>query len=176
EQGRLPLLDVARRAEEQWAAKGQPRGYLPIEGLASYRSAVQKLVFGADSKVLQEGRVATIQTLGGSGALKVGGDFLHEAYPESEMWISDPAWDNHHSIFRGSGIRTHTYRYYDPATRGLDFTGLMEDISVLPEYSIVLLHPCCHNPTGADLSDEQWLQLIPVLQQRKLIPFLDMAY
>ncbi|AYR20811.1 aromatic amino acid transaminase [Alcaligenes faecalis] len=176
EQGRLPLLDVARRAEEQWASKGQPRGYLPIEGLASYRSAVQKLVFGADSKVLQEGRVATIQTLGGSGALKVGGDFLHEAYPNSEMWISDPAWDNHHSIFRGSGIPTHTYRYYDPATRGLDFTGLMEDISVLPEYSIVLLHPCCHNPTGADLSDEQWLQLIPVLQQRKLIPFLDMAY
>jgi aromatic-amino-acid transaminase len=167
---------VARRAEEQWAAKGQPRGYLPIEGLASYRSAVQKLVFGADSKVLQEGRVATIQTLGGSGALKVGGDFLHEAYPNSEMWISDPAWDNHHSIFRGSGIPTHTYRYYDPATRGLDFTGLMEDISVLPEHSIVLLHPCCHNPTGADLSDEQWLQLIPVLQQRKLIPFLDMAY
>lgn len=176
DQGRLPLLDVARRAEEQWAAKGQPRGYLPIEGLASYRSAVQKLVFGADSKVLQEGRVATIQTLGGSGALKVGGDFLHEAYPNSEMWISDPAWDNHHSIFRGSGIPTHTYRYYDPATRGLDFTGLMEDISVLPEHSIVLLHPCCHNPTGADLSDEQWLQLIPVLQQRRLIPFLDMAY
>ncbi|MBY6347578.1 aspartate/tyrosine/aromatic aminotransferase [Providencia rettgeri] len=176
EQGRLPLLDVARRAEEQWASKGQPRGYLPIEGLASYRSAVQKLVFGADSKVLQEGRVATIQTLGGSGALKVGGDFLHDAYPNSEMWISDPAWDNHHSIFRGSGIPTHTYRYYDPATRGLDFTGLMEDISVLPEHSIVLLHPCCHNPTGADLSDEQWLQLIPVLQERKLIPFLDMAY
>ena len=176
EQGRLPLLDVARRAEEQWASKGQPRGYLPIEGLASYRSAVQKLVFGADSKVLQEGRVATIQTLGGSGALKVGGDFLHDAYPNSEMWISDPAWDNHHSIFRGSGIPTLTYRYYDPATRGLDFTGLMEDISVLPEHSIVLLHPCCHNPTGADLSDEQWLQLIPVLQQRKLIPFLDMAY
>lgn len=176
EQGRLPLLDVARRAEEQWASKGQPRGYLPIEGLASYRSAVQKLVFGADSKVLQEGRVATIQTLGGSGALKVGGDFLHDAYPNSEMWISDPAWDNHHSIFRGSGIPTHTYRYYDPQTRGLDFTGLMEDISVLPEYSIVLLHPCCHNPTGADLSDEQWLKLIPVLQQRKLIPFLDMAY
>ncbi len=176
EQGRLPVLDVARRAEEQWAAKGLPRGYLPIEGLASFREAVQKLVFGADSRALAEGRVATIQTLGGTGALKVGGDFLHDAYPHSEMWISDPAWDNHHAIFQGAGIPTHTYRYYDAATRGLDFAGLMEDISALPERSIVLLHPCCHNPTGADLNDEQWLALIPVLQERKLIPFLDMAY
>lgn len=176
EQGRLPVLDVARRAEQAWAEKNLPRGYLPMEGLATYREQVQKLIFGADNSALAQGRIATIQTLGGTGALKVGGDFLHLAYPNSEMWISDPAWDNHHSIFQGAGIPTHSYRYYDARTQGVDFAGLMADIRALPELSIVLLHPCCHNPTGADLTDEQWLEIIDVLREQRLIAFMDMAY
>jgi len=176
EQGRLPLLDVVRQAEQQWADQALPRAYLPIEGLADYRAQVQKLVFGERSAALAENRVATIQTLGGTGALKVGGDFLHAAYPDSEMWISDPAWDNHHAIFNGAGISTHTYRYYDSATRGLDFEGMVEALAQLPKHSIVLLHPCCHNPTGVDLNDEQWLTVIELLRDRELIPFVDMAY
>ncbi|GGE55922.1 MAG TPA: aspartate/tyrosine/aromatic aminotransferase [Paenalcaligenes hominis] len=176
EQGRLPLLDVVRQAEQQWADQALPRAYLPIEGLADYRAQVQKLVFGEHSAALAENRVATIQTLGGTGALKVGGDFLHAAYPDSEMWISDPAWDNHHAIFNGAGISTHTYRYYDSATRGLDFEGMVEALAQLPKHSIVLLHPCCHNPTGVDLNDEQWLTVIELLRERELIPFVDMAY
>lgn len=176
EQGRLPLLDVVRQAEQQWADQALPRAYLPIEGLADYRTQVQKLVFGEHSAALAENRVATIQTLGGTGALKVGGDFLHAAYPDSEMWISDPAWDNHHAIFNGAGIPTHTYRYYDSLTRGLDFEGMIEALAQLPKHSIVLLHPCCHNPTGVDLNDEQWLTVIELLQERELIPFVDMAY
>lgn len=176
EQGRLPLLEVARKAEQQWTQKALPRAYLPIEGLGDYRTQVQKLVFGADSVALAEGRIATIQTLGGTGALKVGGDFLHTAYPNSEMWISDPAWDNHHAIFRGAGINTHTYRYYDATTQGLDFSGMVADLNRLAPHSIVLLHPCCHNPTGVDLTDDQWFDLIKVLRDRQLIPFVDMAY
>lgn len=176
DEGKIPLLDTIQASEKTWAEQHQPRPYLPIEGLASYRSAVQKLVFGADSVALKEGRIATIQTLGGTGALKVGGDFLHVAFPNAEMWISDPAWDNHHAIFRGAGINTHSYRYYDKQTQGLDFEGLVEDISKLAPHSIVLLHPCCHNPTGVDLSQEQWLTLIPVLREKQLIAFMDMAY
>lgn len=176
EQGRLPLLDVVRQAEQQWADQALSRAYLPIEGLADYRTQVQKLVFGEHSAALAENRVATIQTLGGTGALKVGGDFLHAAYPESEMWISDPAWDNHHAIFNGAGIPTHTYRYYDSVTRGLDFEGMIKALAQLPKHSIVLLHPCCHNPTGVDLDDEQWLTVIELLRELELIPFVDMAY
>lgn len=174
--GKIPLLNTIEVAEKAWADQRKPRPYLPIEGLAAYRAAVQKLVFGADSAALAEGRVATIQTLGGTGALKVGGDFLHAAYPDAEMWISDPAWDNHHAIFQGAGVPTHSYRYYDTQTQGLDFDGMLEDISQLAPHSIVLLHPCCHNPTGVDLSPEQWLKLIPVLGEKQLIAFVDMAY
>ena len=174
--GEIPLLGCVEKSEQRWAAKRQPRPYLPIEGLESYRKAVQGLVFGADSAALAEGRIATIQTLGGTGALKVGGDFLHAAYPDAEMWISDPAWDNHHAIFQGAGIPTHSYRYYDKQTQGLSFEGMLEDIRQLKPHSIVLLHPCCHNPTGVDLSAEQWLTLIPVLRDKQLIAFVDMAY
>lgn len=174
--GSVPLLSCTQIAEKQWAEQKQPRTYLPMEGLATYRDAVQRLVFGADSEAYQSKRIATIQTLGGTGALKVGGDLLHEAYPDSQMWISDPAWDNHHSIFGGCGIKTNKYRYFDSQTQGVDFEGMLADISALAEHSFVLLHPCCHNPTGADLSNDQWLQLIAVLKEKKLIPFLDMAY
>src|SRR5690606_6066556 len=143
---------------------------LPMEGLAAYRQAVQRVVFGSDSQAVAQGRVATIQTLGGTGALKVGADFLHLAYPDSEVWISDPAWDNHHAIFGGAGFKTRSYPYYDPATKGLAFDAMMDCLRNLPSRTIVLLHPCCHNPTGVDLSHEQWGEVIALLQGRGLIP------
>lgn len=174
--GSVPLLAATQAAEQRWAAHKLSRVYLPMEGLESYRNATQKLVFGDQHEAYLSQRIATIQTLGGTGALKVGGDLLHEAYPNSQMWISDPAWDNHHAIFGGCGIKTNKYRYFDPQTQGVDFNGMLADLNHLPEDSFVLLHPCCHNPTGADLSTAQWDELIALLQAKKLIPFLDMAY
>ncbi|GGE65661.1 aromatic amino acid transaminase [Paenalcaligenes hominis] len=174
--GSVPLLACTQTAEQRWASQKQPRIYTPMEGLASYRNAVQRLVFGAEHEAYQSQRIATIQTLGGTGALKVGGDLLHEAYPDSQMWISDPAWDNHHAIFGGCGIKTNKYRYFDATTQAVDFEGMMDDLSQLPAHSFVLLHPCCHNPTGADLSPAQWQALITLIKSHQLIPFLDMAY
>lgn len=176
EDGSIPLLASTQVAEQQYVQQKKPRVYLPMEGLASYRDAVQRLVFGAQSEAYQSQRIVTIQSVGGTGALKVGGDLLHQAYPQSQMWISDPAWDNHHDIFQGCGIPTHSYRYFDAHTQGVDFDGLMADLAQLPPQSFVLLHPCCHNPTGADLSVDQWQQLIALIQSKQLIPFLDMAY
>src|SRR5690606_32371075 len=175
-EGHIPVLSSVKTAEQRRATDPAPRPYLPMEGLASYREAVQKLVFGPDHRAVQEKRIATIQSVGGTGALKVGADFLHLAYPDSEIWISDPAWDNHHSIFQGAGVLTHTYSYYDPETKSLRFDQMMSELQALPRKSFVLLHPCCHNPTGVDPSPEQWLQLIPVLAERELIAFVDMAY
>lgn len=174
--GSVPLLAATQKAERLWAEQKQARIYLPMEGLSTYREAVQRLVFGAESEAYQSKRIATIQTVGGTGALKLGGDLLHEGYPASQLWISDPAWDNHHDIFGGCGIQTNKYRYFDAQTQGVDFNSMLEDVAALPPQSIVLLHPCCHNPTGADLTVEQWQQLIAVLKAQQLIPFLDMAY
>ena len=174
--GSVPLLAATQKAERLWAEQKQARTYLPMEGLSTYREAVQRLVFGVESEAYQSKRIATIQTVGGTGALKLGGDLLHEGYPASQLWISDPAWDNHHDIFGGCGIQTNKYRYFDAQTQGVDFNSMLEDVAALPPQSIVLLHPCCHNPTGADLTVEQWQQLIAVLKAQQLIPFLDMAY
>ena len=176
EQGRIPLLGSVRQAEAAIAAAPAPRSYLPMEGAADYRAVVQKLLFGADSAALKAGRVATIQTLGGSGALKVGADLLKRYFPKSEAWVSNPTWDNHRSIFEGAGIAVHDYPYYDANTGSVDFAGMVACLKGLPEQSIVLLHPCCHNPTGVDLSREQWQQVIAIVAERKLIPFLDIAY
>ncbi len=176
ENGQIPVLECVRRAEGRLAVQHRPRTYLPLEGLEPYRHAVQQLVFGADSPALREQRVATIQSVGGTGALRIGADFLHAAYPDSEVWISDPAWDNHFAIFQGAGIPTHRYPYYDAATHAITFDAMLETFSGLPARSIVLLHPCCHNPSGADLSLAQWHTLIALLAERKLIPFLDLAY
>lgn len=174
--GRIPVLSSVAAVERRLVDDPAPRVYLPMEGLAPYRSAVQRVVFGTENKAVAEGRVATIQTLGGTGALKVGADLLHAAYPGSEVWISDPAWDNHHAIFGGAGFQTRGYPYYDSATKGLAFDAMMDCLRGLPSRSIVLLHPCCHNPTGVDLSREQWGEVIAVLGERGLIPFLDLAY
>ncbi|MGG4604781.1 aromatic amino acid transaminase [Paenalcaligenes sp. Me131] len=176
EEGKIPLLASVQEAEKRGAALKKPRAYLPMEGLASYRQAVQHLLFGADSVAIKDERVVTVQTLGGTGALKIGADFLHKAFPAAEARVSDPAWDNYYAVFQGAGVPTSSYRYYDATTQGLNFTAMMEDIAALPAHTIVVLNPCCHNPTGVDPSAEQWAQLIPVLKERNLIPFVDIAY
>ncbi|HFG2918001.1 TPA: aromatic amino acid transaminase [Escherichia coli] len=177
EDGIIPQLKAVADAEARLNA--QPHGaslYLPMEGLNSYRHAIAPLLFGADHPVLQQQRVATIQTLGGSGALKVGADFLKRYFPESSVWVSDPTWENHVAIFAGAGLEVSTYPWYDEATNGVRFNDLLATLKTLPARSIVLLHPCCHNPTGADLTNEQWDAVIEILKARELIPFLDIAY
>ena len=174
--GRIPVLDCVRRAEAQMLADSAPKSYLPIEGAAAARSAVQKLLFGADHEAVTSGRVATLQTVGSSGGLKVGADFLKRWFPDSALWVSDPTWDNHRAIFEGPGVTVHTYPYYDPSRGGLKFEAMLQTLRGLPARSIVLLHACCHNPTGVDLSPAQWDALIPVLRDRELLPYLDLAY
>jgi aromatic-amino-acid transaminase len=176
EQGRLPVLASVREAETALLQEIGPRPYLPIEGIAEFRSAVQELLFGAAHEAVASGRIATLQTLGGSGGLKVGADFLHRYFPGSAVWVSDPTWENHRAIFEGAGLAVHSYPYYDPATGGLCFADMLASIDALPRHSIVLLHASCHNPTGVDLSSAQWQALIPVLRRRELIPFVDIAY
>ena len=150
--------------------------YLPMSGLPSYCQAIQSLLFGEDSPAFQAQRIATIQTLGGSGALKVGADFLYRYFPDSQVWVSDPTWENHIAIFNGAGFKVNKYPYFDPETCGVKFEAMLETLNTLPAKSIVLLHPCCHNPTGADLTQQQWDDVIEVLQKRDLIPFMDIAY
>lgn len=177
-EGRLPVLQAVQESEARMGgAHGEgPRPYLPMAGIVQYREAVQELVFGADRPAVREGRIATIQTLGGGGALRVGADFLRRAFPEAEVWISDPSWDNHRVVFESAGFKVNAYPYYDAATGGLRFDAMLEAIRFLPPRSIVLLHACCHNPTGVDLTTAQWMRLAPVLVERQLIPFVDIAY
>jgi len=175
-EGRIPVLQCVRDAEAQMLAEGGAKPYLPIEGSGPMRQAVQHLLFGAEHPAVKGGRIATLQTVGSSGGLRVGADFIKRWLPGSGLWVSDPSWDNHRAMFEGAGIAVHTYPYYDPATGGVRFDAMREAIAALPARSIVLLHACCHNPTGVDLSREQWQQLVPVLRQRELLPYLDLAY
>jgi aromatic-amino-acid transaminase len=176
DEGRIPVLESVKRAEAMMLEAGGTKSYLPIEGDAAMRREVQKLLFGAVHVALAEGRVATLQTVGSSGGLKVGADFLKRWLPASEVWVSDPTWDNHRAMFEGAGIQVHTYPYYDAATGGLAFDAMVAALSALPARSIVLLHACCHNPTGVDLTREQWDRLLPLLAERRLLPYLDLAY
>jgi aromatic-amino-acid transaminase len=176
EQGRLPVLDSVRHAEALLLEAGGAKPYLPMEGDASCRREVQTLLFGRDHAALRQGRVATIQTVGSSGGLRVGADFLKAWFPSSAVWMSDPTWDNHRSMFEACGFAVHSYPYYDAATGGVAFDRMKATLEGLPARSIVLLHACCHNPTGVDLTRAQWDQLIPVLAQRGLIAYLDLAY
>ncbi len=176
EQGRLPVLDSVRGAEAMILAAGGPKPYLPMEGEATMRREVQKLLLGADHPAIAEGRVATLQSVGSSGGLKVGADFLKTWLPDSGVWVSDPTWDNHRSMFEGSGFKVQSYPYYDAQTGGVRFDDMLAALRGLPARSIVLLHACCHNPTGVDLSRAQWDALIPVLRERELLPYLDLAY
>lgn len=174
--GRIPVLPSVREAEAQMLAEGGAKPYLPMEGAADTRRAVQALLFGAQHEAVTSGRVATIQSVGSSGGLKVGADFLKRWFPDSGVWISDPSWDNHRSMFEGSGFTVKTYPYYDAATGGVRFDAMLAALEQLPPRSIVLIHACCHNPTGVDLSRAQWDRLAPVLKARQLIPYLDLAY
>ncbi|WP_058912432.1 amino acid aminotransferase [Entomohabitans teleogrylli] len=177
EEGIIPQPSAVAAAEARLNAR--PHGaslYLPMEGLGSYRHTIAPLLFGAHHRLLQSGRVVTIQTLGGSGALKVGADFLKRYFPQSKVWVSDPTWENHVAIFSGAGFEVGTYPWFDNDTKGVRFSALLEALSALPPRDIVLLHPCCHNPTGSDLTNSQWDAVVEVLKARELIPFLDIAY
>ena len=174
--GRIPLLRAVQEAEKARIAAAAPRGYLPIEGIAAYDKLVQELLFGTASPLLAEGRVVTAQALGGTGALKIGADFLRRLLPGASVAISDPSWENHRALFESAGFEVGSYRYYDAPNHGVDLAGMLADLQALPANSIVVLHACCHNPTGADLTPAQWQQVLAVLAERGHVPFLDIAY
>ncbi len=174
--GKLPLLQCVQAAEKSMMAKPSARAYLPIDGIAAYDAAVKNLVFGADSEPVQNGRIATVQGIGGTGGLKIGADFLKRLAPQAKILISDPSWENHRGLFSNAGFTVQSYRYYDATQRGIDFDGMLADLKAAVQGTIILLHACCHNPTGYDLNPSQWDQVIEVVKAGKLIAFLDMAY
>src|SRR5919108_1901283 len=174
--GKVPLLECVRRAESERLKAAPPRNYLPIDGLAVYDRAVQELVFGKDFAAVKDKRGVTVQALGGTGGLKIGADFLRQLTPRSEVWISDPSWETHRQLFEAAGFTVKSYPYYEPKTHGLDFAGMRSSLNSLPAGAIVVLHACCHNPTGVDLSPENWSEILAIVQKRGLIPFLDLAY
>ena len=174
--GKVPVLECVRRAEQQLAARARPRNYLPIDGLQAYDRAVQGLLFGAQHEALRSGRIATVQALGGTGGLKLGADLLRRLAPAAQVWISEPSWENHRALFEYAGFAVNTYPYYDPATHGLDFDAMIAALGKLPAGAIVVLHACCHNPTGVDLTPQQWESVMATVNARELVPFLDIAY
>ena len=174
--GKLPLLACVQAAEKALMDKAAPRGYLPIDGIAAYDNAVKALVFGADSDVVKSGRVSTVQAIGGTGGLKIGADFLKKISPQAKVLISDPSWENHRAIFQNAGFEVGSYRYYDAATRSVNFDGMLADLNAAAPGTIVVLHACCHNPTGYDLTAAQWDQVIAAVKAKGLTAFLDMAY
>jgi aromatic-amino-acid transaminase len=176
ENGKLPLLQCVQAAEKAMMESPKARGYLPIDGIATYDRAVQGLVFGDNSAALQAGRVATVQTLGGTGGLKVGADLLKRMRPDAKVLISDPSWENHRALFESAGFVVENYAYYDAARRGVDVEAMLADLERAAEDTIVVLHACCHNPTGYDLEPADWARIIAIVERRKLVPFLDMAY
>ncbi|MGB7388036.1 MAG: aminotransferase class I/II-fold pyridoxal phosphate-dependent enzyme, partial [Pseudomonas neustonica] len=176
ENGKVPLLRAVQQAEEARVAEHAARAYLPIDGLASYDLAVQKLLFGSDAALLESGRLITAQSLGGTGALKLGADFLYRQTNKRMVAISNPSWENHRSLFEAAGYEVVDYPYYDPATHGLDLDGMLAGLEALPEGTVVVLHACCHNPTGVDLGLADWAKVIDVVSRRKHVPFLDIAY
>ena len=174
--GKIPLLAAVRQAEAQRTAAAPARGYLPIDGIAQYNHAVQTMLFGPASPLVTGKRVATVQALGGTGALKVGADLLKRFVPDAKVWISDPSWENHRALFEGAGFQVETYPYYDPESHGVRVDAMLAALGRLPERSIVVLHACCHNPTGVDLTDGQWVKVVEACKAGGLIPFLDIAY
>jgi len=174
--GKVPLLECVKRAEKLRMETAPHRGYLPIDGLAAYDSAVQVLVFGADSAAVRDKRIVTVQALGGTGGLRVGADFLRRFDADATVWISNPSWENHRALFEAAGFKVEAYPYYDAKSRGLDFGAMTATLEKLPAGAIVVLHACCHNPTGVDLNSEQWGRVIEIVKARELVPFLDLAY
>ncbi len=176
ENGKLPLLQCVRAAEKALMESPKARGYLPIDGIAAYDAAVKSLVFGAQSEPVDSGRVATVQAVGGTGGLKIGADFLKKLSPDAKVLISGPSWENHLALFRSAGFEVGYYPYYDAVHRSIDFAGMLATLQAAAPGTIVVLHACCHNPTGYDITAEQWDQVVAVCQERQLTPFLDMAY
>jgi aromatic-amino-acid transaminase len=176
ENGKLPLLQCVQAAEKMMIEAPKARGYLPIDGIAAYDKAVQGLVFGAESEPVRSGRIATVQALGGTGGLKVGADLLKRLNPQAQVLISDPSWENHRALFEGAGFRVESYPYYDAARRDIDFPAMLGALKSAPAGSIVVLHACCHNPTGYDITAEQWSEVVATVKAGALVPFLDMAY
>src|SRR5574340_190642 len=174
--GKVPLLAAVRAAEKTRLEAAPARNYQPIEGPAAYNQAVQGLVFGADSPLIAAGRIVTVESLGGTGALKVGADYLRRLLPDAKVFISDPSWENHRALFEAAGFAVDSYPYYDPHTKGVNFAAMKDKLSALPARSIVVLHACCHNPTGADLSEAQWREVLDLVRGRDLVAFLDLAY
>ena len=174
--GKIPLLAAVKAAEKARLEAQPPRGYQPIEGTPAYNGAVQNLMFGKDSELLAAGRAVTCQCLGGTGALKVGADYLKRLLPDASVYISDPSWENHRALFEGAGFPVKEYAYYDAATRGVNFAGMKADLAKMPAKSIVVLHACCHNPTGADLTTAQWKEVVAAIKEKNLVAFIDMAY
>ena len=174
--GKVPLLDCVKRAEHEMTQKDAPRVYLPIDGIPAYDKAVQRLLLGDDSEVVALGRAVTVQALGGTGGLKVGADFLRRFAPGAQVCISDPSWENHRALFEGAGFAVCSYPYYDASTHGLDFEGMRKALDALPAGTVVVLHACCHNPTGVDPTPAQWDEIIATVRARGLVPFLDLAY
>ena len=176
DQGKVPLLECVKRAEREITDKGAPRTYLPIDGLPAYDKAVQQLLLGSDSELIATGRAITVQALGGTGGLRVGADFLRKFSPTSGVRISDPSWENHRALFEGAGFAVDGYPYYDPSTHGLAFDAMRKSLASMPAGTIVVLHACCHNPTGVDPTPVQWDEIIATVRKQDLIPFLDLAY
>ena len=174
--GKLPLLQCVQTAEKQMMEAPKPRGYLPIDGVAAYDAAVKTLVFGADSEPVKSGRIATAQGIGGTGGLKIGADFLKKLSPSAKVLISDPSWENHRALFAQAGFTVESYPYYDAAKRGVNFEGMLAALNAAEAGTIIVLHACCHNPTGYDITADQWDQVIAAVKAKKLTPFLDMAY
>lgn len=174
--GHVPVLECVKTVESQMVEKHLPHEYLPMEGFPGYRQACQKLLFGSEHEAIKTNRIATIASLGGSGALRIGAEFIHQWFPQARTYVSDPTWGNHISIFEGAGIEVHKYPYYDPETIGIKFTELKQFFLKLEAGSIILLHPCCHNPTGIDPTHQQWDEILDIIQQKQLIPFMDIAY
>ena len=176
DQGKLPLLKCVAAAEKQALEAPKAKGYLPIDGIAAYDKAVQGLVFGAEHAAVKAGRISTAQAIGGTGGLKLGADFLKRLNPNAQVLISDPSWENHRALFESAGFAVGTYPYYDAAKKGVNFDGLLSTLKAAEPGTIIVLHACCHNPTGYDLEEGQWAQIIAAVKERGLVPFLDMAY
>jgi len=176
ENGKVPLLECVRHVEEQRVKTRAPKSYLPIDGLAAYDKAVRELIFGVDSEAVRSNRIVTVQALGGTGGLKVGADFLKRFGPGARVWISEPSWENHRALFENAGFTVSTYPYYDAKTHSVSFASMLGALDAMPAGSIVVLHACCHNPTGLDLTGEQWETVLAAVKLRGLVPFLDLAY
>ena len=174
--GKTPVLDTVKEAEKRILEQEKSKGYLPMTGEPAYCAQVQELLFGEGHEIITAKRAATAQCPGGTGALRVAGDYLHTLHPGAKIWLSNPTWANHNTIFAAAGLTCEKYDYRDPVTNGLDFDAMCASIKTIPKGDIILLHGCCHNPTGIDPTPEQWAQIGDLLAEQGVLPLVDFAY